>query len=264
MGVEAEGAMTLESAARLLGVHYQTAYRWVRGGVLPAVKVDSEYRLNPADVEELAESRRTHQPVSYTGRRRDWARLRDQLHDALAAGDETGARRIFERVRLGHVPILEQCEELLAPVMRRMGEQLSTGDLSAARLRLAAGIAERCLALALSWVCPRSQGLVLVASPEAEQHRLPSVMAKTVLREAGWAVWHLWGLSDAEIVAGARRAKPALAVISVAHDGAQQGVERLQARLQSEASVPVLVGRCGDSLTGLVEDAVTIGTRLLR
>ena len=32
--------MDLESAARLLGVHYQTAYRWGRSGVLAPVKVE--------------------------------------------------------------------------------------------------------------------------------------------------------------------------------------------------------------------------------
>jgi excisionase family DNA binding protein len=31
--------MDLESAAAVLGVHYQTAYRWVRTGVLPVAKV---------------------------------------------------------------------------------------------------------------------------------------------------------------------------------------------------------------------------------
>ena len=29
--------MDLESAAAVLGVHYQTAYRWVRMGLLPAM-----------------------------------------------------------------------------------------------------------------------------------------------------------------------------------------------------------------------------------
>ncbi|HLJ08508.1 MAG TPA: helix-turn-helix domain-containing protein, partial [Acidimicrobiia bacterium] len=151
--------MDLESAARALGVHYQTAYRWVRTGLLPAVKADQGYRLDPRDVEALAAARRAPRPLSYTGRRRDWDRLREQLYEALLAGDETAARRVFERVRLGRVPLLEQCRELLTPTMERLADAWAGGELSAARLRLAIGIAERVLALAIGWVPAGSRGL---------------------------------------------------------------------------------------------------------
>ena len=43
----------LEAAARKLGVHYQTAYRWVRSGTLRALKVGSGYEIDPEDVERL-------------------------------------------------------------------------------------------------------------------------------------------------------------------------------------------------------------------
>src|SRR5581483_1095595 len=127
--------MDLESAARALGVHYQTAYRWVRTGLLPAVKADQGYRLDPRDVEALAAARRAPRPLSYTGRRRDWDRLREQLYEALLAGDETAARR-----------------------------------------RLAIGIAERVLALAIGWVPAGSRGLALVAPSEGDRHRLGGLM----------------------------------------------------------------------------------------
>lgn len=40
--------MNLKTAARRLGVHYQTAYRWVRSGELVAVKVGSGYEISDA------------------------------------------------------------------------------------------------------------------------------------------------------------------------------------------------------------------------
>ena len=40
--------MNLKSAARQLGVHYQTAYRWVRSGQLVAVKVGAGYEISDA------------------------------------------------------------------------------------------------------------------------------------------------------------------------------------------------------------------------
>jgi len=39
--------MDLREAAGTLGVHYQTAYGWVRQGVLPARKVGRGYELGP-------------------------------------------------------------------------------------------------------------------------------------------------------------------------------------------------------------------------
>jgi excisionase family DNA binding protein len=41
--------MDLREAAGALGVHYQTAYGWVRQGVLPARKVGRGYEVSEAD-----------------------------------------------------------------------------------------------------------------------------------------------------------------------------------------------------------------------
>lgn len=254
--------MDLESAARALGVHYQTAYRWVRSGLLPAVKVDQGYRLDPRDVEALAVARRARRPLSYTGRRRDWDRLRDQFHEALLAGDETAARRVFERVRLGRVPLLEQCGELLTPTMERLADAWASGELSAARLRLAIGIAERSLALAIGWVATGSRGLALVARPEGDRNRLAGLMIAAVLRDAGWAVCRLGAIPAAEVVAVARRARPAVAVVAVGETSGLEAAGVLQARLQSEAGVPVLIGGPRQDLAALAEDSLTIAVRL--
>ena len=45
--------MNLKSAARQLGVHYQTAYRYVRAGDLVAVRVGASYEVSEAAVEVL-------------------------------------------------------------------------------------------------------------------------------------------------------------------------------------------------------------------
>lgn len=46
--------MNLKSAARRLGVHYQTAYRYVRSGELVAVRIGAGYEISEAAVEMLA------------------------------------------------------------------------------------------------------------------------------------------------------------------------------------------------------------------
>jgi excisionase family DNA binding protein len=45
--------VNLKTAARMLGVHYQTAYRYVRSGELVAVKVGSSYNISLGAVELL-------------------------------------------------------------------------------------------------------------------------------------------------------------------------------------------------------------------
>ena len=42
--------MNLKEAARRLGVHYQTAYRWVRSGELVAVRIGSRYEISDAAI----------------------------------------------------------------------------------------------------------------------------------------------------------------------------------------------------------------------
>lgn len=49
--------MNLKQAARRLGVHYQTAYNWVRSGALPAVKQAWGYELSEHAVDEFARTR---------------------------------------------------------------------------------------------------------------------------------------------------------------------------------------------------------------
>ena len=49
--------MQLRDAAEVLGVHYQTAYAWVRQGVLPARKTGHGYDVSESDVSALAARR---------------------------------------------------------------------------------------------------------------------------------------------------------------------------------------------------------------
>jgi excisionase family DNA binding protein len=51
------GRMNLKTAALRLGVHYQTAYRWVRSGQLVAVKVGAGYEISDAAVERFQAQR---------------------------------------------------------------------------------------------------------------------------------------------------------------------------------------------------------------
>ena len=49
--------MNLKEAAHHLGVHYQTAYKWVRAGELVAIRVGGRYEVSPAAIHRFEASR---------------------------------------------------------------------------------------------------------------------------------------------------------------------------------------------------------------
>ena len=55
-----DARISLQEAADALGVHYMTAYRYVRTGRLPAVKDGAEWRVDPADLAEWVDAYRQH------------------------------------------------------------------------------------------------------------------------------------------------------------------------------------------------------------
>lgn len=57
-GSTSDQGMTLPEAAAALGVHYMTAYRYVRTGRLPAVRAGVHWEIDPSDVARLSQARR--------------------------------------------------------------------------------------------------------------------------------------------------------------------------------------------------------------
>ena len=81
--------MQLREASDVLGVHYQTAYAWVRRGTLPARKAGRGYEVLDSDVFALAERRAAGAAPRREVQVRDWA--------ARAAGCTTRSCRAWRR-----------------------------------------------------------------------------------------------------------------------------------------------------------------------
>src|SRR5579862_6775772 len=123
--------MQLREAADVLGVHYQTAYAWVRQGTLPARKTGRGYEVSDDDVNALAERRSLGTPPRTEVRVRDWPAHAARLYDAIVAGDETLARHDFERLAQG-APVIDLCERVITPALRRVGDAWAAGELTIA------------------------------------------------------------------------------------------------------------------------------------
>jgi MerR family transcriptional regulator, light-induced transcriptional regulator len=244
--------MQLREAADALGVHYQTAYGWVRHGVLPARKTAGGYEVSDGDVQALAARRAAGTAPRPEVRVRDWAAQADRLHAAIVTGNETRARHDLDRLADG-VPVTDLCELVIAPALCRIGEEWAAGELSIAVEHRASAICERLIAARAHQPQGRPRGIAVTATPPGERHGLPALMAAACLREDRWLVHHLAADLPTEEVTGlALSAGADLVVLSCATAEAAR-LARREARDigRSVPSLRVLVGGPGDSLRQL-------------
>jgi MerR family transcriptional regulator, light-induced transcriptional regulator len=246
--------MQLRDAAEALGVHYQTAYAWVRQGVLPARKTGRGYEVSEGDVSALAARRASGTAPRPDIRVRDWTAQADRLHAAIMAGDETTARHVFARLARG-VPLTDLCSRIIAPALRRVGDDWASGEVTIGAEHRASAICERLIAARTHQPQGRPRGIAVVATPPGERHGLPALMATACLREDRWLVHHLAAdLPGAEVTALVKETGANLVVLSSATTEAVQGAGQDADEItRSAAGVRVLAGRPGDSLGQLRE-----------
>jgi MerR family transcriptional regulator, light-induced transcriptional regulator len=250
--------MLLREAADMLGVHYQTAYAWVRQGSLPARKIGRDYEVDGADVRALAVRRhRGSQPAREIGVR-DWQAQADQLYTAIAQGEETRARHWLDRLA-GGVTLTDLCERVIGPALRRIGADWASGRVSIAQEHRASAICERLIALHSRQPAGRPRGTAVVATPPGERHSLPALMAAACLREDHWLVHHLAAdLPVAEVTGLARDTGATLVVFSSATPvGARRARDAARVVAPANPQALVLAGQAGDSLPELTRLART-------
>jgi MerR family transcriptional regulator, light-induced transcriptional regulator len=244
--------MQLREAADALGVHYQTAYGWVRQGVLPARKTGRGYHVSDDDVSALAERRASGTAPRPEIRVRDWSAQADRLYAAIASGDETQARHLFARLARG-VPLTGLCERVIGPALARIGDEWATGTATIATEHRASAICERLIAARARQPYGRPRGIAVTATPPGERHAIPALMATACLREDRWLVHHLSSdLPVAEITGLARDTGATLVVLSASSaESARQARQAADDITRADPRRHVLTGRPGDTLTRL-------------
>ncbi len=246
--------MQLREAAEALGVHYQTAYGWVRQGVLPARKTGRGYEVSDSDVSALAERRASGAAPRAEVRVRDWSVQAARLHDAIVSGDETLARHGFGRLAQG-VPLIDLCERVITPALRRVGEEWATGQVTIAAEHRASAICERLIASRAQQPPGRPRGIAVTATPPGERHGLPGLMAAACLREDRWLVHDLaTDLPVAEVIGLAHQVGADLVVLSSATAATARAARRAAREIGFSApGLRVLAGQPGDTLSQLLK-----------
>lgn len=233
--------LNLKQVAARLGVHYMTAYRYVRQGRLAAVRVGTEWRVSPdAIVAFLDEA-----PVEIEAPRNvDWA---ERLIDPLLAGDETAAWALIERaLAAGRPP--EYCYlDMIAAAVARIDERREAGEQDAAGQPLATAVAYRLTArLGVRFKRPgRSRGSVVFGAPRGEMHSLPIAIVADVVRLQGFDVLELGADTppDAFGAAAARATRLVAIGISVTNpDHLAAAREAIDAIRAVAPTTPIIVG----------------------
>jgi len=242
-----DGTVSLRDAAESIGVHYMTAYRYVRSGRLPAKKVGSTWRVNVADLERLAagEDLESQQVRKSGGGTR--AAHRARLESRLIAGDEGGAWGVLDSAMAAGADPDEVLLEILSPAMVSIGARWADGEISIAEEHRASAVAQRLIArLGPRFARPgRKRGTVVIGSVAGDRHSLPTSMMADLLRGEGLEVIDLGADTPAEsFVMAAEEADRLIAVaMCVTATGLEGAVAEAAAAVKAAGvTAPVVMG----------------------
>lgn len=247
MSSDVPARISLHEAAERLGVHYMTAYRRVRLGVLPARKVDGTWWVDPADLAAPTAVGRGRRRAAGPPRSATW-RLR--LQDRMVDGDSAGAWQVVEAAMASGMPPRDIYIDLLTPTLHAIGGAWQSGDIGIEQEHLASNVAATLIGRLGARFARRGRkkGVVLVAMPPGERHGLGVAMLTDIVTQDGYEVRNLGtdtpAASLVAAIAGADRL--AAVVISVVDAGRRPAARRLLAAARRErATVPLIAGGFG-------------------
>jgi len=240
--VGSESTMSLNEAAELLGVHYMTAYRYVRTGRLRAERVDGKWRIEVADLQEL-EHRPLHAPGAPIPAGEREARLRARM----VAGDEQGAWQVIEDGMTSGLEPGQIYTDLLVPVMARLEIACAEGDASTADVQLATVVATRIVGRMGPRFARRGRtwGTVVVGMCAGDGHGISSSVVADLLRGERYLAMDLGAdtPTGAFVDASLRADRLVAVLIGVSVAGLDDQVaQTVGAVIDAGCRVPVLVG----------------------
>lgn len=242
---EVEG-LNLKQVAQQLGVHYMTAYRYVRQGRLPARREGTAWVVDPADVAAfspgVAPQARAHEETGPGSV--DWAA---RIRPALLAGNEVDGWAIVEKALAAAVSPQRVYLDLLAGTVAAIGDDVVCGRATIADQHLATVTAQRVAGRLGTRFRRRgrSRGTVVLGAPLGERHALPIAILADLLRIAGFTVLELGADVPAEAFATAAERAERLVAVGIGVTGVDH-LDRAAdvVRLVREAApgCPVLLG----------------------
>ena len=230
------GDLTLQEAADQLGVHYMTAYRYVKLGHLYAEKRRGSWVISAADLAAFQDD--AAQP--------DEPDKTMTLEEALIAGDEPTAWRIVEAIAASSDDPVSVHLDVLSPALQSIGQRWADGELSIASEHKASAVANRLIArLGSHLTSPgRRRGTVIVGAAPGDVHSIPTAMFADLVRSFGVTVVDLGASPDiASFIAAGERFHDCAVALSVTGPGHDESViETVTAIRAAFADIPIAIG----------------------
>lgn len=175
-----EELVALADAAEQLGVHYMTAYRYVRTGRMYAVKRGGQWWVEQGAIDAAREDvgvRRGSGPPR--------AMLVEPFEARLLAGDVGGCWDLVTDALRGGAAPSEVHHRLLYPALVRVGERWADGEISIAAEHRATSTANRIIGqMGPLFRHPgRRRGTVVIGAVAGDPHGLPSAMLTDLLTD---------------------------------------------------------------------------------
>ncbi len=216
-----DAVLTLQEAADELGVHYMTAYRYVRLGVIDAAKSGGVWQVQRSALdrfrEQAAQASAAAGPSGKGGARNRKAPWAARLESRLMAGDAPGSWSVVEAAMAAGAELDEVYLDLLTPAMVSIGERWAAGELDISVEHRATGIAMRIVGR----IGPRftrrgrARGVVALGAPAGDAHVIRETSDLLAVGLSAMSSDNLPALAEA--CAAARAADPDVLVVVGGH-----------------------------------------------
>lgn len=238
--------LSVREAAERLGVHYMTAYGYVRTGRLDARREGAQWRIRRQAIDEMLEPprRRSHRAA------RGAHALPERLAARLVASDERGAWTLIERALISGLEPADVHLDVIIPALRWIGRQWRRGHLEISDEHCATTVAQRLIArLGPRFTARgRTSGTIVLGCVAGERHAMASALLADLLRSRRFTVVDLGGdTPPASFVAAARAAnRPRAVLVGALTEGRDaETAATLAALRNADLGVPLLAGGAG-------------------
>lgn len=266
---ENENTLSTRQAALLIGVHESSVKRWCNGGELACALTEGGHRrialgtllgfareramawplldLAPAEAEAGMALLAAVERGAYGG-------LVEMLYGWLQEGSADRPIRLLVLGRHLGLSTADLCDRVIAPVMRRVGEDWFDGRITVGdEHRMTQIVLDTLHALRSAAPPPAGGAAAVVGCDAGNRHEVGAQMVRLALEEAGWRVFYLGSDVPVDDFAGQQQARRAgLVCISFAPPQPPAGVVHLVRSLARlyEPARPFRLALGGSPLAG--------------
>ena len=234
--------VSLQDAAEQLGVHYMTAYRYVRTGRLPGTRENGTWQIRVADLDSFKPGRSG--PAGRKSKATGDFQLR--LEKLLLNGDEVGSWELIQNALSGGMEPAGVYSSLLIPSLTSIGKRWAASQVSIADEHRASAIAQRLVGrMGPAFVRPgRKKGEIALGAPPGDLHSLPTAILSDLLRGQGFFVHDLGANVPAtSFVQFVSTVRDLVAIgVGATTPNNEESIRSLLSALHSAVHVPVVLG----------------------